>query len=284
MKGRAYLRPCMVLFPHAKINLGLNVVARRPDGFHDIESVLVPIPLCDVLEAVIDPELPKNALVYTRSGLPIAGPLEDDLCHKAVERLRHRRALPGLRLHLHKVIPMGAGLGGGSSDGAHTLLLVDRLCGLAVDPQELLAHAVALGSDCAFFLQNNTCIARGRGELLKPLDLDLQGLRLVLVDPGLHVSTAGVYHNTVPTGRSTDFASLLQRDGIEAWQATITNTMEGHVLEVHPEIAYVKASLQRSGAAFAAMTGSGSSVFGLFKAAPTDLVLPANYRSWTFEL
>lgn len=274
----------MVLFPHAKINLGLNVLARRPDGFHDIESVLVPIPLCDVLEAVIDPSLDPNDLVYTRSGLPISGDLETDLCHRAVRMLQNIRPLPGLRLHLHKVIPMGAGLGGGSSDGAQTLLLVDRLCQLGLEAEELQANAAVLGSDCAFFLQNKACLARGRGEILEPLDLDLRGLRLVLINPGLHVSTAEVYRNTVPTGRSWDFSTLLQRDRIQSWQATIINTMEDHVLRTHPRIAEIKARLLRGGAIYAAMTGSGSSVFGLFKEAPGELALPNGCRSWTFDL
>jgi len=274
----------MVLFPHAKINLGLNVVSRRTDGFHEIESVLVPIPLNDVLEAVIDPGLPTNSLVYTRSGLPIAGPLGDDLCHKAVERLQHEHALPGLRLHLHKVIPMGAGLGGGSSDGAVTLIMLDRLCHLGLGNDGLLPHAAALGSDCPFFLQNKACIARGRGELLEPLDLDLHGLHLVLVNPGLHVSTAEVYRNTIATGRSWDFGSLLKRDRMGDWQATILNTLEGYVLETHSEIAEIKADLLRNGAIYAAMTGSGSSVFGLFTTPPKDLAFPDGYRSWTFDL
>ncbi|HRH70580.1 MAG TPA: 4-(cytidine 5'-diphospho)-2-C-methyl-D-erythritol kinase [Flavobacteriales bacterium] len=274
----------MVVFPHAKINLGLNVVARRPDGFHDIESVLVPIRLHDVLEAVVDRQLPKNELVYTRSGLPIAGSLEEDLCYKAVRMIQQHHQLPGLRLHLHKVIPMGAGLGGGSSDGAHTLLLVDRLCRSGLGAEVLLAHATALGSDCAFFLQSEPCVVRGRGELLEPLGLDLQGLHLVLVNPGLHVSTAAVYRNTVPTGGYWDLASLLQRERIGSWRSTIFNTMEGYVLEVHPEIADIKASLLRSGAVHASMTGSGSSVFGLFKTSPKDLTFPDRYRSWTFAL
>jgi len=274
----------MLLFPHAKINLGLNVLARRADGFHDIESVLVPIPLCDVLEAVIAPDLDKNALVYTRSGLTIAGALNDDLCYKAVRRIQQLRALPGLRLHLHKVIPMGAGLGGGSSDAAHTLLMVNRLCGLGLEQSELHAHAIALGSDCAFFLQNEACIARGRGELLGPVGLDLRGLHLVLVNPGLHVSTAEVYRNTVPTGRPWDLSSLLHREQLEEWQATIINTMETYVLDAHPVIADIKTSLLRSGALYAAMTGSGSSVFGLFKTPPKDVVFTHSSRTWTFEL
>lgn len=274
----------MIVFPKAKINLGLNVVARRTDGFHDIESVLVPIPLCDALEAVIDPSLGPNELIYTRSGLPIPGDPETDLCHRAVRMLQDTRSVPGLRLHLHKVIPMGAGLGGGSSDGANTLLLIDRLCQLGLSKEELHAHAAALGSDCAFFLQDKICIAKGRGEQLESMDLDLQGLRLVLVNPGLHVSTADVYRNTVPTGRSWAFRELLQRDHIQSWRSTVLNTMEDHVFRTHPAISDIKTSLLRSGALYAAMTGSGSSVFGLFKETPPPLKLADGYSSWTFEL
>lgn len=274
----------MVVFPHAKINLGLNVVARRPDGFHDIESVLVPIPLYDVLEAVIDPSLGPNEFIYTRSGLSISGEVETDLCHRAVRMIQNKRRLPGLRLHLHKVIPMGAGLGGGSSDGAHALLLVDRLCQLGMTAEELRENAATLGSDCAFFLQDQARIATGRGERLEGIELDLQGLHLLLVNPGLHVSTAEVYRNTIPTGRSWDLSSLLRRDSIETWQTTIVNTMEGHVFRTHSAILDLKTHLLDNGAVYAAMTGSGSSVFGLFKEAPSGIELPDGFSSWTFEL
>lgn len=270
----------MILFPHAKINLGLNVLARRADGYHDIESVMVPIPLHDVLEAVIAPELGANGLAYTRSGLPIPGAVETDLCHKAVKLLQRGRELPGLRLHLHKVVPMGAGLGGGSSDGAHTLKLVNALCGLGLSQQELDGLALDLGSDCPFFLRDQPCAARGRGERLTPIDLDLRGVWLVLANPGVHVSTAEVYRNTTPTGTAWDLEHIARRAHWREWASLLPNTMEPYVLNAYPAVAALKQALTESGAFYVAMSGSGSSVFGLFMEEPAATALPDGTDVW----
>jgi 4-diphosphocytidyl-2-C-methyl-D-erythritol kinase len=199
----------MIVFPHAKINLGLNVVRKRADGYHDIETVMVPIPLCDALEAVVDPGLGANEVILTRSGLPVPGKETDDLCLRAVRAIQQERTLPGLRIHLHKVIPMGAGLGGGSSDGARTLLLLNDLLELHLTPSSLHSMAAALGSDVPFFLQQGAQLAEGRGEHLRRVEVPLAGLWLVLIDPGVHVPTADVYANTVPTGTSVGLAEIL---------------------------------------------------------------------------
>lgn len=274
----------MVLFPHAKINLGLNVVARRPDGYHDIESILVPIPLHDVLEAVIAPELGANGLEFTRTGSPIAGSVEDDLCHKAVRLIQDLRPLPGLKMHLHKVIPMGAGLGGGSSDGAHTLLLVNEVCGSGLAPGLLRDLAAQLGSDCPFFLEKGPQFVHGRGELMEGIDLDLKDIWLVLLNPGTHVSTAEVYRNTKPTGRRWNLQDLLSRERRGDWNDRLRNTMEPYVTATYPEVEELKHLLRAGGAFHAAMSGSGSSVFGLFTRPPGDLPLPAGTRAWTLRL
>ncbi len=274
----------MIVFPHAKINLGLNVVRRRQDGYHDLESVFVPVPLHDVLEAVVDAELPANAIVYTRSGLPIPGAEHADLCHKAVRLLQALHPLPGIRLHLHKVIPMGAGLGGGSSDGAHTLLLLDRLCGLGLSSATLDAMATELGSDCSFFLRSGTQLAQGRGELLAHFPLDLSGLWLVLIAAGVHVPTPEVFRHTRPTEQHWEFGTMLDRARILAWQNTVINTMEPYVLEKFPAVASAKRRLIESGAVYASMSGSGSSVFGLFTAPPPRIDPPAGSTIWTFPL
>lgn len=274
----------MILFPHAKINLGLNVLARRSDGYHDIESVFVPIPLHDVLEAVLAPELGKNGLEYTRTGLPIPGSVEGDLCHKAVRLLQGTSELPGLRLHLHKVVPMGAGLGGGSSDGARMLLLVNELCSLGLSREVLGEMALRLGSDCPFFLQDRTCIVRGRGERSTPIDLDLSNLWLVLANPGVHVGTAEVYKNTVPTERPWDIETVARRRRIGEWKELLPNTMEPYVLKAYPVVNELKRTLEHSGAAHVSMSGSGSSVFGLFEHDPGELVLPAGTAWWKMRL
>ncbi len=276
-----YLRT-MVVFPHAKINLGLNVLRKRPDGYHDIESVMVPIPLCDVLEAVVDPD--QSEVVYTRSGLAIPGDPRNDLCSRAVEMIRLTRELPGLRLHLHKVIPMGAGLGGGSSDGTNTLLLLNKLLDLRFTKGELHGMATGLGSDCPFFLNEETQLATGRGEELRPLPLDLSGLHMILINPAIHVGTPEVFANTAPTGSSVNLEHLVDRDRITEWQGTLLNTMEPYIFGKHPEIAVIKTALLEHGAFYAAMSGSGSTVFGLFNSLPQKLDLPTGQMQWIFSL
>jgi 4-diphosphocytidyl-2-C-methyl-D-erythritol kinase len=274
----------MLRFPQAKINLGLNVLARRPDGYHDIESVLVPIPLNDVLEAVLAPDLGVNGLEYTRSGLPIPGPVETDLCFKAVRRLQRHQDLPGMRVHLHKVVPMGAGLGGGSSDGASTLELVNTLCRLSLNKEQLAAHALELGSDCPFFLEGQVCIARGRGERLIPVPIDLSGLWLILANPGAHVSTAEVYRNTNPTEKPWPIESFLLRDRMLEWEKRLPNTMEPYVLRAYPEVDALKQRLQQAGAFYTAMSGSGSSVFGLFAEEPVMPDFATSTKRWKLRL
>jgi len=273
----------MIVFPFAKINLGLNVLRKREDGFHAIESVLVPIPLRDALEAIVDPSLTPGEAVLTRSGAPVPGNVQDDLCLKAVDVLRLVRPLPGLRLHLHKVIPVGAGLGGGSSDAAHVLLLLNDLLDLRLEPTQLQTMAAELGSDCPFFLNEHPQLAEGRGEQLSPIALDLRGQWLALVDPGIHVGTAEAYRNTTPTGRSMDLRSALAGDP-DSWSTAVVNTMEPYVLRNHGAVAGVKATLQEAGAYYAAMSGSGSNVFGLFRSQPTLPAFPTDHRVWILRL
>lgn len=273
----------MLAFPPAKINLGLNVVERLPDGYHAIESVLVPIPLYDVLEVVVDPSLSPETPVLARTGLPVPGRAEDDLCLKAIQALGTLRPLPGLRAHLHKAIPIGAGLGGGSSDGTAMLLLLNDLLDLGLRAEELRALAGTLGSDCPFFVDPRPQLAEGRGERLRAIDLDLRGLWLVLVNPGIHVSTAEVYRNTRPTGRSAHLDQALAAP-VPEWRATVRNVMEEYVFAAHPEVGAIKQRLLQAGAIHASMSGSGSSVFGLFGQRPAPIDLPAGHASWTLPL
>lgn len=274
----------MVVFPHAKVNLGLNVVSRRNDGYHDIETVMLPIPLHDVLEVMVDEEAPAGSVQLERTGLPVPGDPAADLCMKAVMALAAGRVLPGLRMHLHKVVPMGAGLGGGSSDGAHALRLVRNMLSLPVPDQELATLAASLGSDVPFFLQHGPCLAESRGELLHPLQLSLAGWWMLLVNPGSHVATAGVYAHTKPTGGKWGLARMLTQLHLEAWQDNVRNVMEEHVFSQRPEVASVKARLLEAGAVYASMSGSGSSVFGLFRETPPELAWPEGHRAWKLKL
>lgn len=274
----------MVVFPHAKVNLGLNVVRRRADGYHDMESVLLPIPLFDVLEAVVDDARPSGELQLVHSGLPVPGDPENDLCQRAYRAFHAMHPLPGMRAHLHKVIPMGAGLGGGSSDAAHMLLLLNTLSGHPLGNTELHQLAASLGSDCPFFLTNGAQLATGRGDELTPLPLDLSGWHLLLVNPGIHVSTPEAYRLTRPSGGPVDLDAALKRP-MEEWTTFVRNGMEEGVFAMHPVIGTIKDQLLRAGASYAAMSGSGSSVFGLFRKVPDPPpTWPAGYRSWLLPI
>ncbi|MBX2982145.1 MAG: 4-(cytidine 5'-diphospho)-2-C-methyl-D-erythritol kinase [Flavobacteriales bacterium] len=271
----------MLVFPFAKINLGLQVLRKRPDGYHDIRSAMLPIPLCDALEAVVDESVPAGELRFVRTGIPVPGDPSSDLCMKAVDQVRKLRDLPGLRMHLHKAVPTGAGLGGGSSDAAHTLLLLDRLLGLQLSPEELRTMATALGSDCAFFLQDNPQLAEGRGEMLSPLHVNLHDHWIVVVHPGIHVSTAAVYGNMRLRSQHADLRELLTAP-IASWQGTVVNDMEEYVFAKHPAIGAIKEELLAKGASYAAMSGSGSSVFGVFSKKPVGLGFAKEYAMWVF--
>lgn len=270
----------MLSFPFAKINLGLNVVRRRSDGFHEIESVMVPVPLTDALEIRVDAGGPPNDIRYTRHGAPIDGPLEQDLVYKAIRTLQVGRSLPALEVHLLKAVPMGAGLGGGSSDGTHALQMVNTLLDLGLTRAELAERAATLGSDCAFFLEQRPQLARGRGEVLEPVALDLRGHHLVLVNPGIHVSTAQAYGACTPTGTILDLGERVLRPVAE-WPELLPNTLAPAVIDMHPEIGQLIDQLVAAGAAYASMSGSGSSVFGIFTEPPPVLQWPAPYRAWS---
>ena len=274
----------MLVFPHAKINLGLHVLRLRDDGYRDIVTALVPIPLCDVLEAIVDRSLGAGKLDFTRSGLDVPGARGQDLCVKAYQLLRERHDMPGLRMRLHKTIPVGAGLGGGSSDGAHALRLLNDLLCLGESDADLQRLAASMGSDCAFFLRKGACLAQGRGEQLTPLTLDLRGWWLLLINPGIHVSTAEVYARTAPRSAREDLGAMLSDSTPETWSGRLVNVMEEYVFEAYPIVAKVKKEMLAAGAVHAAMSGSGSSVFGLFRTEPRSPALPVGHRAWSLRL
>ena len=270
----------MIVFPPAKINLGLNIIRKRTDGYHDLETAFYPIPFRDALEIIIDPTISRfSSPVFSSSGLRVDGPQEDNICIRAYRLLKKDfPELPPVRMHLHKVIPMGAGLGGGSSDGVAALLLLNRLAELDIPPAQLLVYSLALGSDCPFFLEAKPCFATGRGEIMQPLSLDLTGYRLVLVNPGIHVSTAEAFRGIRPAIPGKPVPDIL-RQPIETWKASLANDFEPGIFQLHPEIGALKLALYAAGALYASMSGSGSSVYGIFPGkASLVLDLPPQYR------
>lgn len=261
----------MITFPNAKINLGLHITAKRKDGYHDIETCMVPIPLCDALEMVLDKKPSWNC-----SGLSIPGNPKDNLILKAEKLLRKDfPGLPHLQIHLHKHIPMGAGLGGGSADGAFALQLMNNLFDLHLDNFFLEEYAAQLGSDCPFFIENAPKIARGRGEILEPIDLSLKGSFLVLIHPGIHVGTKEAYAGVTPAAPKVNLEEVLTERN--RWREELVNDFEASIFKNHPEIAEIKEKMYEAGAFYAAMSGSGSSVFGLFEEKPNFLNWQENY-------
>jgi 4-diphosphocytidyl-2-C-methyl-D-erythritol kinase len=250
----------MISFPHAKINLGLSIISKRTDGFHNIETIFYPLPILDVLEIV-----PSEKTEFFSSGLPIAGVPDDNLVMLAYKLIKTKfPQIAPLEIYLHKSIPMGAGLGGGSSDAAGILHLINKLFNLQISRQKLNDYALELGSDCPFFMQPAPCIAKGRGEILEPIALDLSAYSFVLVHPDIMIETAWAYSSIIPSLPKYDLKkSILQP--IQNWVNTIQNDFELPVFEVYPGLQKIKEKLYTSGAVYAAMTGSGSTIFGIFK-------------------
>lgn len=267
----------LILFPNCKINLGLHILRKREDGFHDLETVFYPIPLQDGLE-LIQPAYPSTDIEYSASGLAVPGCLSDNICVKAYRILKQDFPdLPAVQLHLHKNIPMGAGLGGGSADGAFTLLLINRKFNLGLTRQQLLAYAAQLGSDCPFFISNTPCYATGRGEMLEPVSLDLTAYQFVLINPAIHINTGWAFSQLTPKADRPNLKQII-RQPIDSWRDQLTNDFEAPLFEKHPELKACKDQLYQNGAIYASMTGSGSTVFGIFsKDSQPSFTLPAHY-------
>jgi 4-diphosphocytidyl-2-C-methyl-D-erythritol kinase len=259
----------MLVFPNAKINIGLHIVEKRNDGYHNIESIFYPIPLQDALEAVIEPlqndAVTNQSISLVTTGFEIVGNSNDNLITKAYYLLqKDYPQLQGLHVHLHKAIPMGAGLGGGSADCAFFIRLLNQLYALQLTPVQLHNYAQQLGSDCAFFIANTPAYATQRGEVLMPIALNLSGYYLVLVKPNIHVSTAQAYAGVSPKPSVMPLTTLIQQP-MEQWKDSISNDFEAAIFATHPVLNDIKTQLYTQGAVYAAMSGSGATVYGLFK-------------------
>jgi len=258
----------LIVFPNCKINLGLQVLQKRPDGFHDIATVFYPVPLKDALEIV--PTENIQQLSFYNYGLTVHGDPADNLCMKAWRLLKKDfPGLPFVQIHLLKNIPMGAGLGGGSADGAFMLKLLNDKFHLGLREEQLLYYALQLGSDCPFFVVNKPCYATGRGELMETIAIDLSGYQLVLVNPGIHVHTGQAFTRLDMNNAlaKTGFVKEAVMQPVTTWKQQLFNDFEGPVFEQYPEIKSVKENLYKLGAVYASMSGSGSVVFGLFNTA-----------------
>jgi 4-diphosphocytidyl-2-C-methyl-D-erythritol kinase len=257
----------MLLFSSAKINLGLRVLSRREDGFHNIETVFLPIGWSDMVEVLPHP----TALTLHCTGLHVDVPQEGNLCARAFRLMQRDFGLSGADIFLHKQIPFGAGLGGGSSNAASTLRAVSEVFKLALTQAQLATYAAQLGSDCAFFIYNTPMMATGRGELLEPISINLSGYSLVVVKPNnVAVSTAEAYAHIAPRNPDTDLRSIIALP-VERWQGALVNDFEDGVFEKYPLLRDIKNRLYEYGASYAAMSGSGSAIFGIFKHLPQGI-------------
>lgn len=250
----------MLLFPNAKINLGLSVVRKRPDGYHDLETVFVPVGWYDALEFV-----PSEQLHVHTHGLAVPIPPESNLVWKAYQLMKQEfPALPSLDIHLQKNIPHGAGLGGGSADAAFMLRGLNDYFKLGLSLTQLVSMALELGSDCPFFIYNKPCLAHGRGELLQPINIDWKDHRIVLIKPPFPISTALAFQSIIPKPPTQSLPEIIAQP-ISMWRNTLVNDFEEPLSVHYPDIAFIRNTLYDAGCLYAALSGSGSTVFGIFK-------------------
>ena len=261
----------MITFPQAKINLGLNVVERRADGYHNLETVFYPVPLCDALEVqVMDERFPSEFDCDLKvTGRAVDGDEQRNLVVRAYQLLKQEFPhLPRVHAHLHKGIPTQAGMGGGSSDCAAMLTLLNQEFELGLTKEELIRRAAMLGADCAFFVLNTPAYAEGIGERLQPISLSLRGWYLAVVRPDIPVPTKEAFALITPKHPEINCREVVRRP-VEEWREALVNDFEQSVFALHPEIGQVKEQLYKLGAVYSAMSGSGSAVFGLFHEEPS---------------
>ena len=267
----------MITFPNCKINLGLHILSKRADGYHNLETAFVPVPFEDCLEM----ERAQGEASLVVSGLTIDGSPENNLCWKAYQLLKEKFQLPALDIRLHKEIPSGAGLGGGSSDAAFSLKLLNEKFRLQLAQPDLLEFAAALGSDCPFFIYNVPCIGRGRGEQLQPISLtSLHGLFGILVLPPIHISSGWAFQQIKPQQPAESLQNVLGKP-IHHWRQELINDFEKAVFPVHPQLKEIKDQLYSAGALYASMSGSGSAMYGVFDTLP-EIKFNASYTVRTF--
>jgi 4-diphosphocytidyl-2-C-methyl-D-erythritol kinase len=269
----------MIVFPNCKINLGLNVLRKRSDGFHELETVFFPLPMYDILEIVLLKRLTgKPGVPFSISGLAIEGEHNSNLCIKALRLLKKKiPQMPSVQMHLHKVIPAGAGLGGGSSNAAFTLKVLNEICALKLSTAQLLKYAVQLGSDCPFFIINKSCFSRGRGELLEEIDLNLSSYKFIVANPGIHIDTGDMFREIKPELPEISLKEIIAKP-VEKWKYEMKNDFEKIIFPQYPEIAQIKDELYKAGAVYASMSGSGSTVYGIFlKEQKPAISFPSHY-------
>ncbi len=250
----------MITFPNAKINLGLNITEKRDDGFHNIQSCFYPVQWNDVLEII-----PAKKTTFNSSGIDIPGKPESNLCLQAYQLLKKDFQLPNVEIYLHKIIPIGAGLGGGSADAAFTLKTLDQLFELHLDDFILEEYAEKIGSDCPFFIKNKPILALEKGTTFESINIDLKGKHIVLIYPNIHVSTAEAYAGIKPQKPIIDIKEIIENQPIKKWKDLLQNDFEASIFSNRPQLLEIKNQLYALGASYASMSGSGSAIYGIFE-------------------
>lgn len=254
----------MILYPTCKINLGLHILNKRNDGFHELDTCMLEVPLYDILEII-----PSENFEFSTSGMEIPGESNNNLCVKAFHLIQEKHEIPNIKLHLHKQIPMGGGLGGGSSDGTFVLKMLNSLFQLNLTNSQLEEYASLLGSDCAFFVKGGAQIAKGRGEILTPIELDLKGYYIKIVNIGIHISTKEAYAGVEFQQHRNSISEIITRN-ISDWKTVLRNDFEISVFKNYPLLKELKENLYLEGAVYASMSGSGSTMFAIFNEEPKN--------------
>lgn len=255
----------MLSLPNAKINIGLNIIEKRMDGYHSIESIFYPVGLCDALEVIENTESTNERIIFTSSGIDIPGNANDNLCWFAYHLVANDYHLPNVKVHLHKHIPIGAGLGGGSADAAFFIRLLNDKFDLGISWGEMHHYARQLGSDCSFFISNKPAFAEGRGDQYESMKLDLSKYYIALIYPKIQINTAKAYSGVIPKQPARSLEKDILNLSIAQWKDLIHNDFEDSIFPQFPEIKKIKEQLYVLGAEYASMSGSGSTVYGIFK-------------------
>jgi len=272
----------MLEFPNAKINIGLNITEKRLDGFHNIETIFYPISLSDILEIQIKGE--HGITSFTNTGITVDVPFKDNIVYKALELLRQTRIIPEVNIHLHKIIPFGSGLGGGSSDAVSAIKLLNKTFSMEMQEDQLIEYADKLGSDCPFFLRNTPQYAHEKGNKLEPVEISLAGYYLVLIIPDIQISTKFAYQGITPKKSDFPLKKCIEETPVKEWKNYLKNDFEDHIFRHYGELKTLKDMLYESGAVFASMSGSGSAIYGIFENAPPAMKFPKQYYFWKEKL
>jgi 4-diphosphocytidyl-2-C-methyl-D-erythritol kinase len=265
----------MLIYPNCKINLGLNVVEKRTDKYHNIETVFYPINWCDALEIIEDKSANTN-FNFTSTGIKIEGELENNLIYKAYQLINTNKTLPPIKVHLHKVLPMGAGLGGGSADAAFFINTINTKFNLTISEQDRINIASNIGADCAFFINNTPVYATKKGNEFNSIKIDLSDYYILIVYPNTHCNTKLAYDSLKPKPANYNLKEIIENTAVNTWKDVLINDFENSIFAKYPEIQLLKQNMYNNGALYASMSGSGSAVYGIFKTEPTFNLNP-NY-------